>query len=85
MKHYRAFVWKQTLAYLSSAISSSLVSQYMTLAPQLQPKNLAAVYRRFLESLSNRQGMPNSIGDITRLSGIFHNFDYQQTLRNYPL
>lgn len=58
MKLYRAFVWKQALAYLSSAISPSLVNQYMILAPHLQPKDLAAVYRRFLESLSNRQGMP---------------------------
>lgn len=83
MKQYRAFVWKQARDYLSSLICPPLIDEYMALAAHSQPKDLPTVYRRLLESLSNRQGMPNSIGKISCLSNIFYDFDHKKTLGSY--
>jgi len=44
---------------------------------------LTDIYKKLLQSLSNRRGMKNSIGDIKRLSGILENFDPKKVRSNF--
>lgn len=49
----------------------------------VRPKNPADIYRRILESASNRQHMPNVIGDIGRLKPILYNLDPHKVAKNH--
>ena len=83
-KDLRVFVWRQALAYLAERADMELVRKHMSLSDRSRPGDMRAVYRRFLETLSNKRGMPNSIGDIDRLSGVLRGFDHGAALERYP-
>jgi hypothetical protein len=48
-----------------------------------KPKDMRALFYAFLNHAKNRQGMPNSIGEIDRLSKVLFNFDVYQTANKY--
>lgn len=59
------------------------VLQHMAQSDVSSPADLCDVYCCLLGALSNRQGMPNTIGSIERLSAVFCNFDHRRTLQRY--
>ena len=79
-REYRQFVWESALEYLESRADMRLVREHMSLSQVSEPENFPDVYRRLLESLINRQGMPNTIGSISALEDVFYNFDHHRTL-----
>jgi hypothetical protein len=60
-----------------------LVRRYMSLPERSKRNSFYEVYQRLLESLRNRRGMLNSIGDIGNLEIVFYGFDHQKTLQAY--
>lgn len=47
-----------------------------------KPRDIPGLFRAFLEHAKNRQGMPNSIGDVGRLKEVLFGFDpYRTSLR----
>ena len=60
-----------------------LVWQHMSLSSVSRPGSFLEVYFRLLRSLSNRRGMPNTIGPIESLSAVFCEFNHFQTLQRY--
>lgn len=48
-----------------------------------KPKTISELFKAFLIHAQNRQGMPNSIGDIEQLSGILFGFDHIKVNRKY--
>jgi hypothetical protein len=83
VKDYREFVWREALAYLSERADMAAVRRHMALSERARPCSFGEVYQRFLVSLCNRQGMPNSIGPIDRLSGVLFDFDVDRVVVEY--
>lgn len=83
MKQYRAFVWAEANEYLASRVEMSLVREYMSIADSANLTTMPELYRAFIDSLSNRQGMPNSIGDIARLAPVLCGFDHLAVQRRF--
>ena len=48
-----------------------------------KPKNMQALFRNMIEHAQNRQGMPNSIGNIDNLKPLLFGFDPKKILKNY--
>ena len=80
---YGQFVWESALSYLESRADMQSVRQHMSLSQVSEPTSFPDVYRRLLESLVNRQGMPNTIGSISALEDVFYGFDHHWTLEQY--
>jgi len=49
----------------------------------LRRHNLTDIYRSFLHHAKNRQGIPNTIGDIDRLKKVFFGFDPSKVVAQY--
>jgi hypothetical protein len=82
-REYREFAWQSALTYLGSKTEMDKVRKHMALPEVSKPQSLAHVYKRLLQSLSNRQGMPNTIGKIDELDEVFFRFDHRWTLQQY--
>lgn len=48
-----------------------------------KPESISGLYKAFLMHAQNRQGMPNSIGDIDKLSSILFDFDHIRVYEQY--
>jgi hypothetical protein len=48
-----------------------------------KPNSIRELYRNLLMHAQNRQGMPNSIGDIDKLKDLLFNFDPKLVSKNY--
>lgn len=83
MKNYREFVWQRALDYLNTRADMRMVQQHMSLYSISRLGSFSEVYLRLLQSLSNRQGMPNTIGSIESLSAVFCEFNHLQILKRY--
>ena len=83
MNKYIRFIWDSALNYLDTRTDMQMVRQHMALSTISRPGSFSEVYLRLLQSLSNRQGMPNTIGEIENLSTVFYNFDHGQVLQRY--
>ena len=83
MKRYRAFIWAEANAYLSGRVATTLLREYMSMADSTNLTRMPELYQAFLQSLYNRQGMPNSIGDIARLAPVLCGFDHQAVQQRY--
>jgi len=64
--------WQYCREYLALKTDLANVSELAAIEERQDPHTLSmpAFYLRLLKSLTNRQGMPNSIGDIERIRGV---------------
>lgn len=83
MKNYRMYVWNQAITYLAQKVDIQLVREYMSTPDFRNPTTMAEVYHALISSLRNRQGMPNAIGDISRLATILCKFDHLAVLQRF--
>lgn len=82
-KEQAEILWKGCLAYLSTKMN---IDDALDLASdKTNPllTEISTIYKRLLQSLSNRQGMPNSIGDVENLSIILCNFTPSEVCFKY--
>ncbi|WP_341678739.1 hypothetical protein [Niveibacterium sp. SC-1] len=72
-------------AYLLSlqGVSERMLDAHLQNWQCLRQESIADLYRALLHHAKNRQGMPNTIGDVARLHGIFFDFDPNQVAANY--
>ena len=77
--------WKCCREYLASKTDLTFVSELATIQDRQNPQTFSMTdfYLRLLQSLVNRQGMPNSIGDIKRLRGVMCNFSPKKVAEIY--
>ena len=83
MKEYRVHIWREANKYLGQRVDMFIVREYMSLSERQIPKTIGQAYRVLIDSLKNRQGMPNSIGNLNRLSGVLCEFDPKAVLAQY--
>jgi len=83
MREYRKFIWDSALSYLEARADMRIVREHMSLSSVSSPGSFSEVYLRLLQSLSNRQGMPNTFGEVKNLSAVFCEFNHRQTLQRY--
>jgi len=48
-----------------------------------KPTDIKGLFKAFLLHAQNRQGMPNSIGDISKLSDLLFKFNPKKVVKNY--
>ena len=48
-----------------------------------KPKDKSMLFKKMIEHAQNRQGMPNSIGDINKLNTVLYSFNPNKILENY--
>lgn len=72
-------------AYLLSfdGVTAGDVDAHLEGWRHLQKDSIEGLYRSFLNHAKNRQGMPNTIGDIARLDGLFFDFDPGRVVAAY--
>ena len=72
-------------AYLLSldGMSTEILDAHLQSWQHLRQNSLPGLYRTLLLHAKNRQGMPNTIGDVDRLQGIFFGFDPVRVAANY--
>jgi len=77
--------WRFCREYLASKTDLVFVSELAAIQDRQDPQTLSmsAFYLRFLNSLVNRQGMPNSIGEIERLRGVLCDFSPKKVTDTY--
>lgn len=84
MREYRKLIWDSALEWLEARADMRMVREHMSLFSVSSPGGFPEVYLRLLQSLSNRQGMPNTIGEVNKnLSVVFCEFNHRQTLQRY--
>lgn len=66
-----------------NGVTTERLDAHLTNWRHLRQESLEGIYRSFLNHAKNRQGMPNSIGDVERLQGIFFGFDPTKVAANY--
>jgi hypothetical protein len=72
---YRRYVWDSALSWLAERADMDIVRQHMSVPSSSYAETKADLYIGLLESLKNRQGMPNAIGDVQRLGDCLFGFD----------
>ena len=77
--------WRCCREYLASKTDLAFVAELAAIEDRQNPQTLSmsAFYMRLLKSLVNRQGMPNSIGEITRLRNVLCNFSPKKVSSTY--
>lgn len=77
--------WLSCREYLASKTDLAFVSELAAIEDRQDPQTLSmsAFYLRLLKSLVNRQGMPNSIGEIERLRGVLCDFSPKEVADTY--
>lgn len=77
--------WQYCREYLALKTDLANVSELAAIEERQDPHTLSmpAFYLRLLKSLTNRQGMPNSIGDIERIRGVLCNFSPKKVADAY--
>jgi hypothetical protein len=83
MRIFREFVWNCALTYLKQRADENILREHMIPEGSETLKSTTDIFHRLLDSLSNRQGMPNSIGDVRRLNPIYFGFDAKKTINSY--
>lgn len=64
-------------------ITNDILNEHLNEWQNRSPKSMNALFKAFLNHAQNRQGMPNSIGDIDKLSGVLFEFDHLKVIQNY--
>lgn len=83
MKDKHEVLFREALDYLAERADMESVRRHMDGVDDAVPTTLADIYVRFLLSLSNRQAMSNSIGDIWNLEEVLEGFEPDMVLRRY--
>lgn len=65
------------------AVSKDMLEAHINEWKRRKPHTINDLFRAFLEHAQNRQGMPNSIGDIQHLSTILFGFDHVKVNQDY--
>lgn len=78
-------VFDKARTYLLSldGVDEQLIDSHVKKWDCLKKSSLKEIYRSLLHHSQNRQGMPNSIGEIDRLSRVFFDFDPKEVACNY--
>jgi len=84
IKYYRQIV-DQTYEYVleKSHGNREKLDYYLTEWQFRKPKNIQELYRNLLETAKNRQGMPQSIGDVSKLREILFDFNPKEIYNSY--
>ncbi|MGO9144930.1 MAG: hypothetical protein ACLQDF_01045 [Desulfomonilia bacterium] len=79
--------WQSCREYLASKTDLAFVSELSVVQDRQDPHalSMSAFYLRLLKSLVNRQGMPNSIGEIEQLRDVLGNFSPKKVADTYGL
>ncbi|MBE0472001.1 MAG: hypothetical protein IBX55_21140 [Methyloprofundus sp.] len=64
-------------------VDDKLIDMQINQWKSLKKNTITDIYKSMLHHSKNRQGMPNSIGEIERLSKVFFNFDPKEVACNY--
>jgi len=67
-------IFKEAMDYLAGTADVEAVRRHMDIGQSTRFKSYPPLYRRMLISLSNTQGMPNSIGPIDNLREVLYDF-----------
>ncbi|RYF44528.1 MAG: hypothetical protein EOO38_17715 [Cytophagaceae bacterium] len=72
-------------AYLLSldGMAPEVLDAHLQNWQHLRQNTIPGIYRRLLHHAKNRQGMPNSIGDVARLQTVFFGFDPARVAAQY--
>lgn len=72
-------------AYLLSlpGVTEEILDAHLRNWQHLRQESIPNLYRTLLHHAKNRQGMPNSIGDVARLRGVFFDFNPTEVAANY--
>lgn len=73
---------KEYLLSFDSVTNEMLEKQFSEWKDR-KPKTIQQLFKAFLDHAKNRQGMPNSIGDVKKLSPILFNFDHLEVKTAY--
>jgi len=64
-------------------VSEDMLERQLNEWKQRRPSSIKELFQAFLSHAQNRQGMPNSIGEINELSSILYNFNPILTAEKY--
>ena len=64
-------------------VNNDLLNKHLELGEKEKPKSINELFRRLLESLSNRRNMPQNIGDIDKLEHVLHSFNPKRIVEEY--
>lgn len=72
-------------AYLLShdGVSEQILDSHLQDWSKLRQNSISGVYRTLLHRAKNRQGMPNSIGDVDRLGDVLFDFEPSRVATEY--
>jgi hypothetical protein len=76
-------VYHEARRLLVSEVGEDTLNKQLDYYHKLRFKTLGDVFNRLMESLRNRQSMPNSIGEIEKLKKFVFNFNPQKTYKFY--
>lgn len=81
----QANYFEQARTYLLSfdGVTSALIEEHLDEWKTRRPSSINGLFRAFLTHAQNRQGMPNSIGDIDRLASVLFGFDPREVAKRY--
>jgi hypothetical protein len=65
------------------SVSEDMLEAHINEWKRRKPKTIKELFKAFLLHAQNRQGMPNSIGDIEKLSNILFKFEHTKVNKEY--
>jgi hypothetical protein len=65
-------------------ITEDILNAHLNDWKERKPKDINLLFRAFLLHAQNRQGMPNSIGNIDKLNSVLYQFNPRMVVDNYP-
>lgn len=69
------FIYNEAYKFLKSRVGKDILEKQLKHYYTYKPKTVNDIFKRLMESLKNKQGMPNSIGDVGKLRKFVFNFD----------
>jgi len=78
-------IFNEARKYLLSfpEINGEILNKHLNYWKGKKPKDLNELFKRMVEQAPNRQGMPNSIGEVNRISGSVFGWNYKKVLSEY--
>ena len=64
-------------------VTNEILDEHLTHWKNGRQDSLAGIYRKLVHHAKNRQGMPNTIGDISRLEGVLFGFNPKKVAKEY--
>ncbi len=76
-------VYEEAYKFLESKVSKNVLNKQLNYYYTCRPKTVNDVFYRLMESLKNKQSMPNSIGDVNELKNYVFNFNPKKVNKIY--